>query len=155
MVTVRIMECLRSGGYYNSTKEYIPEIYGSYFYSITYLTKKCADFNIYTIRGLVVKTNPSVFFSNMSEQYNDMIIDYIIYIDDWGDLNKTVLSNYSKMLSYINIKWTPEPYSIYITDKYNRPLAITELLHIKSMLKKTPCLRLVFLNTNITNLYGL
>jgi len=149
------MECFRSGGYYKSTKEYMPNKYGSYFYSITCLHKKGVDFNIYTIRGLVVKTNPALFFSNMSEQYNNMIVDYIIYIDYWGELNKTILSNYSIMLNHINIKWTPSPYTNDITHKYNRLLAITELLHIKSMINKTPCLQLVFLNTNISNLYGL
>ena len=148
------MDCWRLGGTYKSTLEGMPSMYGSYIYSITYLEKgKSDNFRILTERGLLYKTrSPRLFFSNKYQQVDGLIVDYINAFLDW---DKKILQNYCSLLKSIGInKIIKDPTTSAMIDTYDRKRAIHELLFIKKLLN-TKELCLVFLNTNISNLYKL
>ena len=152
------MDCWRLGGTYRSTIEGMPSMYGSYIYSITYLKKLgCDNFQILTERGIIYKTRrPNEFFSKKNDSVDGLIIDYIIHIDAFLDWDKNILNYYCAFLKNIGInKKIDKPITFNIVNNYDRNLAINELLHIKKLINKSNELRLVFLNTNITNLYKL
>lgn len=152
------MDCYRLGGTYQSTLEGMPSMYGSYIYSITYLEKlRCDNFRILTERGVIYKTmNPIELFNKKNKLVDGLMIDYIIYIDAFLDWDKKILNDYCAFLRNIGInKKIDNPISFDIINIYNRKLAINELLYIKKLINKSKELRLVFLNTNITNLYKL
>ena len=149
------MECLKASGYYRSTKDFIPKRYGSYFYSITFMERNINGFEIKTERGILCNVNPRDIFEEKSNIYRDLIIDYIIHIGDFMTWDKMIIKEYNDFMKKIGIKISFCQITSHTTSIYNRQLAIEELLHIKYMINKCKQLKIVFLNGNITNLYGL
>tara|TARA_Y100000389_G_scaffold19137_1_gene16593 strand:- start:71 stop:520 length:450 start_codon:yes stop_codon:yes gene_type:complete len=149
------MECLRESGYYKTTFDLMPTINGSYIYSVTYLNKNIDTFTIYTQRGIICKSNIIDYFDNLNETYDGLIIDYIIKINDWDKWDKRLLLHYNDVIKKLNVKMIFKQFTSNCSKIYDRNLQMIELLYIKNMLAKVDTLSLVFLNTNITNLYRL
>ena len=149
------MECIRTKGYYTSIKESINNTYGTFIYSITLLKKSNLKYSIHTMRGILVSNRIKTFLDNIDKEYENIIIDYIVYVDCWGIVDKHIIKNYKEMLKYINIKYYPENFTSDIITDYNRKMGIEELRFLKIMINKTREMSLIYINTDITNLYGI
>lgn len=149
------MECQRGKGYYSSNIDLIPNLRGSYMYCITFLEKKQSGFNIYSQHGIIVSDNIRIFMNNMNKKYDGLIIEYVIKIDDWGKWDKKIILNYNHMLSRVGVKQQFVQITSSVNTPYNRNILIGELQHVNVFLRKIEEANLIYLNSDITNIYGL
>ena len=149
------MECHRSKGYYSSNIENIPDVRGTYIYCITFLSRNIDKFKITTQHGLIHCDYINHYLDNINKLYDGLIIDYIIKIDGWGIIDKKTLKLYNEMIRSIGIKQLFIATSSFVDTEYNRNRLIAELQHVRVFLRKVEESQLLYLNTDITNLYGL
>ena len=115
------MECHRSKGYYSSNIENIPDMRGTYIYCVTYLSTSVDKFKITTQHGLIYKDNINHYLDNLNNNFTGLIVDYIIKINGWGEMDKNILKNYNSMIRTIGIKQKFIPTSSFVDTEFQKP----------------------------------